>query len=101
MLKSTWTKPQTRGLAQFDTVIATAKDEERLRARIPGPATTEVLRLQMKDEHRKLTSGGWYFRTDHGWVIYSDPQTGRWYTLKDALKIFSGSPQQHLSTFLR
>jgi hypothetical protein len=95
MAKSTWTKPQARALVQINTVLATAKDEERLRARIPGPATTEVLRLHMKDEHRKLTSAGWYFRTDHGWIIYSDPQTSRWYTLKGALKIFSGAPHQH------
>jgi hypothetical protein len=94
MAKSTWTKPQARVLVQINTVLATAKDEERSRARIPGPATTEVLRLRMKDEHRKLTSAGWYFRTDHGWIIYSDPQTSHWYTLKDALKIFSGAPHQ-------
>jgi hypothetical protein len=96
MLKSTWTKPQAGALTQIDTALETIKDEERLRARIPGPATTELLRLHMKDEHRKLASAGWYFRTDHGWIIYSDPQTNRWYTLKDALKIFSRTPRQHL-----
>jgi hypothetical protein len=96
MSKSTWTKPQARAVTHVDTVLATAKDEEILRARIPGPATTELLRLHRKDEHRKLTSAGWYFRTDHGWIIYSDPQTNRWYTLKDALKIFGGTPRQHL-----
>lgn len=96
MATSTWTKSQAGALMQIDTVLETVKDEERLTARIPGPATTEVLRLHLKDEHRKLTSAGWYFRTDHGWTIYSDPQTSRWYTLKDALKIFSGTPHQHL-----
>jgi hypothetical protein len=88
MATSTWTKPQTRAVLWIDTVLGTAKDEEQLRARIPGPATTELLRLHMEDAHKKLISAGWYFRTNHGWTIYSDPQTSRWYTLRDALNIF-------------
>lgn len=95
MLKSTSSKPQAHVLAHFDAVIATAKDEERLRAQIPGPAMTEVLRLHMKEQHRKLTSAGWSYRTDHGWVLYGDPQTSRWYTLKDALKIFEVNSPAH------
>jgi hypothetical protein len=85
MAKSTWTKPQARAVVQ---IVRSDQDEEQLRARIPGPATTELLRLHMKDAHRKLTSAGWYFRTDHGLIFYSDPQTSRWYTLRDALNIF-------------
>ena len=47
----------------------------------PGSATTQCL-----DEHGKLTSAGWSYRTnDRGWVIYRDPQTGRWHTLNEAL----------------
>jgi len=52
----------------------------------PVSATTQP--PHMTDEHRKVTAAGWSYRTnDRGWMIYRDPQTGRWHTLKEALSI--------------
>jgi len=75
-------------LKEINTVIATVTDEETWKARIPGPAMNELRRIQMKDEHRRLTNAGWSYRTsDRGWVIYQNPQAGSWHTLKEALSI--------------
>jgi hypothetical protein len=52
-------------------------------ARYEGSATTQHL-----DEHRTVTTAGWSYRTnDRGWMIYRDPQTGRWHTQEEALSI--------------
>jgi hypothetical protein len=42
----------------------------------------------MTGAHRMLTGAGWSYRSnDRGWIIYRDPQTGRWYTLSEALSV--------------
>jgi hypothetical protein len=42
----------------------------------------------LRGEHRMLTGAGWSYRTnDRGWIIYRDPQTGRWHTLNGALSV--------------
>jgi hypothetical protein len=42
----------------------------------------------LRCEHRMLTGAGWSYRTnDRGWIIYRDPQTGRWHTQNEALNI--------------
>jgi hypothetical protein len=48
-----------------------------------------VHRLHRTGEHRNLTGAGWSYRTnDRGWIIYRDPQSGRWHTLQEALRIW-------------
>src|SRR6266852_472730 len=43
----------------------------------PRSGTTPT--FHMTGEHRMLTGAGWSYRTnDRGWIIYRDPQTGRW-----------------------
>jgi hypothetical protein len=45
-----------------------------------GSGTTPT--LQMTGEYRMLTGAGSSYRSDQrGWIIYRDPQTGRWHTL--------------------
>jgi hypothetical protein len=52
----------------------------------PVSATTQP--PHMADEHSKLTRAGWSYRTnDRGWIIYRDPQSGRWHALEDAVSI--------------
>jgi len=52
----------------------------------PRPGTTPA--LHMTGEHRMLTGAGWSYRSnDRGWIIYRDPQTGRWHTLSEALSV--------------
>ena len=39
-------------------------------------------------EHQQITYAGWAYRTnDWGWVIYKDPQTGKWHTNSEAILI--------------
>lgn len=69
-------------------MIATVKDEETRKARIRGPAMSELLRIEMEEEHRKVTNAGWsYCANDRGWIIYQHPQAGSWHTLKEAVSI--------------
>jgi len=50
---------------------------------------TEFRQLSVAAEHRDLTWAGWSFRSnDRGWIIYRDPQSGRWHTLQEALDIW-------------
>lgn len=52
----------------------------------PGSGTTPT--LHMTGEHRMLTGAGWSHRSnERGWIIYRDPQTGRWHTLNGALSV--------------
>jgi hypothetical protein len=42
----------------------------------------------IENQHRELTVAGWGYRmNDRGWVIYRQPQTGRWYTRPEATAI--------------
>lgn len=57
-----------------------------------GSGTTPT--LHTTSEHRMLTGAGWSYRSnDRGWIIYRDPQTGRWHTLSEALN-FMRSPMR-------
>jgi hypothetical protein len=41
--------------------------------------------------HRRLTAAGWSYRTNNqGWLIYRDPQTGRWHAGCEAIDILEG-----------
>lgn len=39
-------------------------------------------------EHQRITNAGWAYRTnERGWVIYKDPQTGKWHTRSEAISM--------------
>jgi hypothetical protein len=39
-------------------------------------------------DHWRITAAGWCYRSnDRGWIIYRDPQTGRWHTRAEAIAI--------------
>ncbi|HLK48815.1 MAG TPA: hypothetical protein VKT49_11805 [Bryobacteraceae bacterium] len=42
-------------------------------------------------DHNKIATAGWAYRTNtRGWVIYRNPETGRWHTRVEALDIIEG-----------
>ena len=45
--------------------------------------------IERRSDHWKIISvAGWSYRTnDRGWIIYRDPQTGRWHTCAEAMAI--------------
>jgi hypothetical protein len=45
--------------------------------------------IERCSDHWKIISvAGWSYRTnDRGWIIYRDPQTGRWHTCAEAMAI--------------
>jgi hypothetical protein len=39
-------------------------------------------------DHWRISAAGWRYRTnDRGWIIYCDPQTGRWHMRAEAITI--------------
>ena len=53
-------------------------------------------------DHNRIATAGWAYRTNtRGWVIYRNPETGRWHTRVEALQIIdgkAGSPPSDDST---
>jgi hypothetical protein len=45
--------------------------------------------IERCSDHWKIISvAGWSYRiNDRGWIIYRDPQTGRWHTCAEAMTI--------------
>jgi hypothetical protein len=43
-------------------------------------------------DHYRIAAAGWSYRTnDRGWIIYRDPQTGRWHIRSEAVAIVAAS----------
>jgi hypothetical protein len=41
-------------------------------------------------EHQRIVAAGWSYRTnDRGWVIYRNPETGRWHTRREAIALIT------------
>ena len=44
--------------------------------------------VRCSDHWKIISVAGWSYRTnDRGWIIYRDPQTGRWHTCAEAMAI--------------
>lgn len=49
----------------------------------------------LETDHRRITAEGWSYRMNsRGWVIYRNPNNGRWYTRQEALAIIDSQPRQ-------
>ena len=48
-----------------------------------------MVSIERCSDHWKIISvAGWSYRTnDRGWIIYREPQTGRWHTCAEAMAI--------------
>jgi hypothetical protein len=55
----------------------------------PTPRKERVgFMASLESAHGRITAAGWCYRNnDRGWIIYRDPETGRWHTRAEAIAI--------------
>jgi hypothetical protein len=61
------------------------RDGVRTRTLVVGMLVT--VSVDSKSDHETITAAGWAYRTnERGWLIYREPDTGRWHTRDEAIR---------------
>jgi hypothetical protein len=65
-----------------------------MRGAVGDPATL------LTGDHRRLVDAGWSYcrNEERGWIVYRNPNTGKWYSRQDALVILDENPSSLAAT---